>query len=169
MKCKLPEKITFITTEELEEMFPSYSPSEREKEICKIYGAVFLIGIGDDLPSGNKHDSRSPDYDDWQLNGDIIFYHEALDCALEISSMGIRVDAETLREQLKKADKEERMSLDFHKMVLNEVLPYSIGGGIGESRLCMYLLEKVHVGEVQVSAWSEEIIKECAKKRIFLL
>lgn len=169
LKPKLPDTITFITTQELEDMFPSFTPKEREKEICNIYKAVFLIGIGCPLNSGNVHNKRAPDYDNWELNGDILFYHEPLDLVLNIAPMGIRVDAKTMETQLLTTNTLERKQLDFHKMVLNEVLPLSIGGGIGESRLCMFLLEKVHIGEVQVSVWSDYTIKECAKANIFLL
>lgn len=169
LRPKLPEEITFVTAQELEDIFPSFTPKEREYHISKIHGTVFIMGIGGALQSGQSHDGRAPDYDDWSLNGDIIFYHEALDIALEISSMGIRVDGETLEQQLILSNTVERKELDFHKMVLNDVLPLSVGGGIGQSRLCMYLLEKVHIGEVQVSVWPEREIKECARQGIFLL
>ncbi|MGL5956279.1 MAG: aspartate--ammonia ligase [Brevinema sp.] len=169
LQNKLPKEIVFVHTQELEDMFPHMTPKQREYEITKCHKAVFLIGIGGKLNSGIPHDGRAPDYDDWTLNGDILLYHEVLDCALEISSMGIRVDAFAMENQLAICKVEERKELDFHKMVLNNVLPLSIGGGIGQSRLSMFLLEKVHIGEVQVSVWPKNIIKECAYKRIFLL
>ena len=169
LKSKLPPEIVFITSQELEDMFPNLTPKQREFEITRMHKAVFLIGIGGVLNSGEMHDKRASDYDDWSLNGDILFYHEPLNIALEMSSMGIRVDAETMRSQLISAGNEDRMELDFHKMILNDVLPLSIGGGIGQSRLSMFLLEKAHIGEVQVSVWCEETIRECARDSIFLL
>lgn len=165
----LPDDITFITSQELEDLYPQLSPKERENAITKEHGCVFLMKIGDKLGSGKPHDGRAPDYDDWQLNGDILFWFEHLNCALEISSMGIRVDETALSEQLRKAGCEDRKELPYHKMLLNGELPYTIGGGIGQSRLCMLLLDRAHVGEVQASIWPDEMRKECRKNNIFLL
>lgn len=167
---RLPDKITFVTTQELEDRWPDLTPDEREDRIAKEEKAVFLMKIGDKLNrSGKPHDGRAPDYDDWSLNGDILFWYEPLEKKLEISSMGIRVSEESLREQLKKAHCEDRAKLPFHKMLLNGELPYTIGGGIGQSRLCMLLLGKAHIGEVQASVWSEEMIEKCAQHNIELL
>ena len=165
----LPEDIFFITTQELEDMYPDLSAKEREDAICRDKKAVFIMKIGDLLKSGEKHDGRAPDYDDWSLNGDIIFYYPVLDRAFELSSMGIRVDEKALEEQLKKAGCEERKELDFHKQLLNGELPYTIGGGIGQSRICMYFLRKAHIGEVQASIWDEKNIKFCEKYGINML
>ena len=165
----LPDDITFITSQELEDLYPELSPKERENAITKEHGCVFLMKIGEKLGSGTPHDGRAPDYDDWQLNGDILFWFEHLNCALEISSMGIRVDETALSEQLKKAGCEDRKELPYHKMLLNGELPYTIGGGIGQSRLCMLLLDRAHVGEVQASIWPDEMRRECRKNNIFLL
>lgn len=165
----LPEDITFITSQELEDRYPSKTPKERENLITREYGCVFLMKIGDKLKSGEPHDGRAPDYDDWQLNGDILFWFEQLNCALEISSMGIRVDETSLAEQLKKAGCENRSQLPYHKMLLNGELPCTIGGGIGQSRLCMLLLDRAHVGEVQASIWPEKMREICRKNKIFLL
>ncbi|SHD76875.1 aspartate--ammonia ligase [Schnuerera ultunensis] len=169
MENKLPEEIKFITAQELEDMYPDKSPKERENLICKEYKAVFLMKIGGKLKSGIPHDGRSPDYDDWELNGDILFWNHILDEALELSSMGIRVDEKSLEEQLKIAGAEERKKLTYHKMLLEGKLPFTIGGGIGQSRICMYFLEKRHIGEVQASIWTDDIIKECKMEDIFLL
>lgn len=166
---KLPEEITFITTQELEDMYPDLSPKEREHAIAKKHGAVFLMQIGGKLRSGEKHDGRAPDYDDWDLNGDILVWFEPLQIGLELSSMGIRVDEDSLAKQLKLANMEERRELPFHQMVLNKELPYTIGGGIGQSRLCMFFLEKIHIGEVQASIWPESVRKDCEEKNIKLL
>lgn len=175
---RLPEEITFIHSRQLLDEFPSLSAKEREKEAAKKYGAVFIIGIGGELADGKPHDGRAPDYDDWStpnsdgfegLNGDIIFYDSVLDTAFELSSMGIRVSPESLERQLKIRGQEEKRNLDFHKQLLEEKLPYSIGGGIGQSRLCMFLLQKAHVGEVQASIWPEQQIAECKKAGIELL
>lgn len=166
---KLPDQITFITSQELEDMYPNYSPKEREHLICEKYKAVFLMKIGGKLKSGAPHDSRSPDYDDWELNGDILFWNPTLGDTLELSSMGIRVDKHSLEKQLKVAGAEERKALSYHKMLLDDNLPLTIGGGIGQSRICMFFLEKRHIGEVQVSVWTEDIIKECELDNIFLL
>lgn len=165
----LPEDITFITSQELEDRYPDKSSKERENLITKELGCVFLMKIGDKLKGGEPHDGRAPDYDDWQLNGDILFWFDHLDCALEISSMGIRVDEASLADQLKKADCEDRKDLPYHKMLLNGELPCTIGGGIGQSRLCMLLLDRAHVGEVQASIWPEEMREACRKNKIFLL
>ena len=165
----LPEDITFIDSEELRLMYPSLSSKERENEICKKHGCVFLMRIGDKLGNGLPHDGRAPDYDDWQLNGDILFWFEPLKMALEISSMGIRVSEVSLRTQLEKAGCPERAELPFHKMILEQKLPYTIGGGIGQSRLCMLLLGRAHVGEVQASYWPQEMREKCAQHRMFLL
>lgn len=158
--CILPEEITFITSQELLDMYPDKTGKEREYEITKKHGAVFIMQIGDLLSNGEKHDGRAPDYDDWKLNGDILVYYPVLDIALELSSMGIRVDEESLKEQLKKAGCEERAELSFQKALLNGELPYTIGGGIGQSRICMFYLRKCHIGEVQVSVWPQEIYDE---------
>ena len=166
---KLPDDIFFITSEELRQLYPNLSPKERENKITRIHGCVFVMQIGDKLGDGEPHDGRAPDYDDWSLNGDILFWYETLGCALEISSMGIRVSEESLAEQLKKAGKEERRELPYHRMLLNGELPYTIGGGIGQSRLCMLLLDRAHVGEVQASIWPEEMRKACEEHNIILL
>jgi aspartate--ammonia ligase len=165
----LPEDIYFITSQQLEDRYPELTPKEREDAIAKEKGAVFIMKIGKVLKSGQKHDGRSPDYDDWELNGDIIFWYPVLNRAIELSSMGIRVDEEALEKQLKLARCEDRKSLEFHKMLLEGKLPYTVGGGIGQSRICMYLLIKAHIGEVQAGIWPKEMIKECAASKIFLL
>ena len=166
----LPKDIFFITTQELEDVFPDVSsPKEREYYITKAKGAVCIMQIGDTLESGEPHDGRAPDYDDWSLNADIVVYYPVLDIALEISSMGIRVDKKALLSQLKKAGCEERAKLPFQKAIINEELPYTIGGGIGQSRICMFFLRKAHIGEVQSSLWPEAIAKECEKNGIQLL
>ena len=165
----LPENITFVTTQELEDMYPDCTPKEREYKIAKLHGAVFIEQIGDKMKSGEKHDGRAPDYDDWKLNGDILFWYPTLNCALEISSMGIRVDEVSLREQLEKSGCMDRMELPYHKMLLNGELPYTIGGGIGQSRLCMLLLDRAHVGEVQASLWPEDMRRICKEHKIVLL
>lgn len=166
---QLPEDIYFITSQELEDRYPDKSTKERENLIAREHGCVFLMKIGDKLKSGEPHDGRAPDYDDWQLNGDILFWFSTLDCALEISSMGIRVDEISLDEQLKKAGCQERRTLPYHRMLLNRELPYTIGGGIGQSRLCMLLLDRAHIGEVQASIWPEGMRQVCADHKIYLL
>ncbi|MCI8580422.1 MAG: aspartate--ammonia ligase [Dorea sp.] len=166
---RLPDQVTFITSEELEERYPDKAPKERENLITKEYGCVFVMKIGEKLKSGVPHDGRAPDYDDWQLNGDILFWFDTLDCALEISSMGIRVDEKSLAEQLKKAGCEDRRNLPYHRMLLDGELPYTIGGGIGQSRLCMLLLNRAHVGEVQASLWPKEMRETCREHGIILL
>lgn len=158
VNCFLPEEITFITSQELEDLYPNCTPKERENNIAKLKGAVFIKQIGDKLKSGEKHDGRAPDYDDWKLNGDIIVYYPVLDMALELSSMGIRVDEDSLKEQLEKAGCTERAELPFQKALLNQELPYTIGGGIGQSRICMFFLRKAHLGEVQASVWPEDVL-----------
>ena len=165
----LPHDIFFITTQELEDMFPDNTPKEREYYIAKAKGAVCIMQIGDLLESGQKHDGRAPDYDDWTLNGDIVVYYPVLDIALELSSMGIRVDSDSLTSQLKKAGCEERAELPFQKGILTDTLPLTIGGGIGQSRLCMFFLRKAHIGEVQSSLWPEEMIREAEKNGLQLL
>lgn len=169
LQTEIPNEIFFITSQELEDMYPGRTPREREDLICEKYGAVFIEKIGGTLASGEKHDGRSPDYDDWELNGDILLWNDILGRAFEISSMGIRVDAEAMDRQLKLADAEDRRELDFHQAILKDELPYSIGGGIGQSRLCMFFLRKAHIGEVQVSVWPEDMIKACEEANIFLL
>ena len=165
----LPDEIFFITTQELEERWPDKTRKERENLITKEKGAVFIEKIGWPLADGEPHDGRAPDYDDWNLNGDIIFWFKPLDCALEISSMGIRVSEESMLAQLEQANCQYRKKLPYHKMLLNGELPYSIGGGIGQSRLCMLLLGRVHIGEVQASIWPDDMRLACAKKNITLL
>lgn len=165
----LPEDIFFITSQELENMYPDCTPREREYKITKLKGAVFIMQIGDKLASGEKHDGRAPDYDDWKLNGDIIVYYPLLDIALELSSMGIRVDEISLMEQLEKAGCMERAEMPFQKAILEGNLPYTIGGGIGQSRICMFYLRKAHIGEVQASIWPDEIYSYAAENGITLL
>ncbi len=165
----LPDDIHFITTQELLDLYPDLNAKERENEITKKYGCVFVMQIGDKLSNGQKHDGRAPDYDDWKLNGDILFWYEPLQCALEISSMGIRVDEDTLLEQLRKEGCLDRIELEFHRNILNKELPYTIGGGIGQSRLCMLLLKKAHIGEVQASLWPDEMVQTCLKNNIQIL
>lgn len=165
----LPHDIFFITTKELAEMFPDNTPKEREYYITKTKGAVCILQIGDKLDNGEPHDGRAPDYDDWSLNADIVVYYPLLDIALEISSMGIRVDKAALLSQLKKAGCEERAKLPFQKAVIDEELPYTIGGGIGQSRICMFFLRKAHIGEVQSSMWPKNVVTTCEKNGIQLL
>ena len=165
----LPKEIFFITSQELEDMYPGLSPREREYNITKEKGAVCIMQIGDVLASGEKHDGRAPDYDDWSLNADILVYYPVLDIALELSSMGIRVDDKALMSQLKKAGCEERAELPFQAAILNHELPYTIGGGIGQSRICMFYLRKAHIGEVQCSLWPDDVRKEAARHGIQLL
>ncbi len=165
----LPKDIFFITTQELADMFPDNTPKEREYFIARAKGAVCLMQIGDVLENGEKHDGRAPDYDDWSLNADIIVYYPVLDIALELSSMGIRVDRDALLSQLEKAGCPERAELPFQKAILNEELPYTIGGGIGQSRICMFFLRKAHIGEVQCSLWPGEVREEALRHGIQLL
>lgn len=164
-----PDEITFITTQELEDMYPDLTPKEREDKILREKKAVFLMQIGKVLTSGEKHDGRAPDYDDWELNGDILLYYPLLDMAYELSSMGIRVDEDTLMAQIKATGCEDRLELEFHKKLLNKELPYTIGGGIGQSRLCMFMLGKAHIGEVQASIWPDEMRKTCEENGMNLL
>ena len=165
----LPEDITFITSQELEDMYPELTSKERENAITKEHKAVFILGIGDTLKSGEKHDGRSPDYDDWKLNGDILFYDPLFDSAIELSSMGIRVDKAALEYQLQKSGCEDRRNLPFHKALLEDKLPLTMGGGIGQSRICMFFLRKAHIGEVQASIWDEYTHKQCEAANIELL
>ncbi len=167
--CILPEEITFITTQELLDRYPDKNPKGREYMAAKEYGAVFLMKIGDLLSNGEKHDGRAPDYDDWELNGDIIVYYPELDIPFEISSMGIRVDEDSLLSQLKKAGCEERAELPFQKALLEKKLPYTIGGGIGQSRICMFYLRKVHIGEVQSSVWPDGVRAYAEERGVQLL
>ena len=178
IKPFLPQEITFVHAEELLQMYPDKTPKEREDLICKKYVAVFLMGIGGKLSNGEKHDGRAPDYDDWStknedgkfgLNGDILIWYPILNRSFELSSMGIRVDIEALNRQLRLENKEERKELYFHKKLLNGELPLTIGGGIGQSRLCMVLLHKAHIGEIQASIWPEKMREECAKHNMPLI
>ena len=169
VECVLPEEITFITTQELLDMYPNLTPKEREDAIVREKKAVFLMQIGKVLSNGEKHDGRSPDYDDWDLNGDILFYNPVLDNAIELSSMRIRVDEKALERQLKLANCEDRKELDYHKALLEGKLPYTIGGGIGQSRICMFFLNKAHIGEVQVGVWPDDMIRKCSQSGIHLL
>lgn len=165
----LPKDIYFINSLDLEAMYPNLTPKERENAICKEKKAVFLIGIGDELKNGSPHDGRSPDYDDWSLNGDILLWYEPLEMAFEISSMGIRVDRDAMLYQLEKRNALDRLALPYHKALIDGELPLTIGGGIGQSRLCMFFLKKVHIGEVQVSEWSKEEIKRMKDAGVELL
>lgn len=176
LKCRYPQinveltrTVRFITSQELADLYPDLSSKERENAYLKKYKTAFIMQIGDKLKSGEPHDTRAPDYDDWALNGDILFWSDILDCAVEISSMGIRVDEKSLDEQLKKAGADDRRSLPFHKALLNGELPLTMGGGIGQSRLSMLLLGKAHIGEVQVSLWDEETKRVCKENGIVLL
>ncbi|MCR5166215.1 MAG: aspartate--ammonia ligase [Oscillospiraceae bacterium] len=169
LDSKISEDVYFITTQELEDRYPDKSAKERERLITLEHGTVFIMQIGGVLKSGRKHDGRAPDYDDWALNGDIIFRDDVLDNALEISSMGIRVDADSLKTQLIEAGAEDRLQYKYHQMIADNTLPLTIGGGIGQSRLCMFLLEKAHIGEVQSSIWPEDMIEKCSENGIALL
>ncbi len=166
---KLDRRVSFVTAQELEDRYPELSPKERENVYLREHGTAFIIGIGGALRSGKPHDGRAPDYDDWALNGDILFYNELLGCAFEISSMGIRVDPESLDRQLTLAGCDDRRALPYHKMLLAGELPLTIGGGIGQSRLSMLLLGKAHIGEVQASIWDEDTVAACEKAGIVLL
>ncbi len=166
---RLPREVYFLTTQELEDKYPDLTPHEREDAICREHGVVFLMQIGKTLRSGIKHDGRAPDYDDWELNGDILFWNDVLGRAFEISSMGIRVDEESLDRQLTLAGCDDRRALPFHKMLLNGELPLTMGGGIGQSRVCMLLIGTAHIGEVQVSLWDEETRKLCEDNNVLLL
>jgi aspartate--ammonia ligase len=169
LEKKLPDDIFFITSQELEDRYPDLGPKRREDEICREKRAVFIIQIGEKLKSGQPHDGRAPDYDDWQLNGDLLFWYPTLERAFEISSMGIRVDEKTMWEQLVKAGCKERAKMDFHKRILEGSLPLTIGGGIGQSRICMFYLDKAHVGEVQSSVWPEKMLSDCLDNGMVLL
>ncbi len=169
LNCTLEREITFITTQELEDLYPALTPKERENAFLRDHHTTFLMQIGGKLKSGKPHDGRAPDYDDWELNGDILVWNEVLGCAFEISSMGIRVDEESLARQLKLAGCEERRNLPFHKMLLAGELPLTMGGGIGQSRLCMLMMQTAHIGEVQVSIWDRETVEACEKAGIMLL
>lgn len=166
---KLPDKIHFITSQELHDLYPDYTDKQKENAIVKKYGAVFIKQIGKKLSNGLPHDMRAPDYDDWLLNGDILFYNPVLDCAIELSSMGIRVDKKRLIKQLEESNAMERLKLPYHQAVYKEELPQTVGGGIGQSRTCMFFLEKMHIGEVQSSIWNQEIVEKCADHNIILL
>jgi aspartate--ammonia ligase len=166
---KLPSDLHFITSQELEDKYPDLTPKQREDEICREKKSVFILQIGEKLKSGQPHDGRAPDYDDWQLNGDLLFWYPTLERSFEISSMGIRVDAAAMREQLAKAGCLDRMALDFHRLVLNDELPFTIGGGIGQSRLCMFYLDKAHIGEVQASVWPGNMLALCQQNGMLLL
>ena len=165
----LPEKLTFISAAQLEEEYPDMTPKERELMACKEYGAIFLTGIGGKLPSGKIHDGRAPDYDDWSLNGDLMVYYPINDMALELSSMGIRVDEDTLKKQMAERGITGYEDIPFHRALLDGKLPYTMGGGIGQSRMCMFFLRKKHIGEVQASIWPEDMRAECAEQGIELL
>lgn len=169
LKPVLPQNIFFITSQELEDMYPNLTPKEREDAICLEKKAVFIMQIGDLLKSNQKHDGRAPDYDDWKLNGDILVYNPILKRSFELSSMGIRVDEKSMLEQLTKSNCLDRLDFPFHKAIMNQELPYSMGGGIGQSRLCMFYLQKAHIGEVQASIWPEDIELLCEEKNIKLL
>ncbi len=178
MEPVLPEEITFIHSEELQAEYPELTPKERETEAVRKFGAIFVIGIGAELADGKPHDGRAPDYDDWithtyngykGLNGDIILWNPILKTAFEISSMGIRVDRDSLIKQLEITGTSERKNLMFHKRLLSGELPLCVGGGLGQSRICMYYLKKAHIGEIQAGIWPEEMIKECKKNNIFLV
>lgn len=163
------EDIYFVTSQQLLDMYPDKTAREREYLVTKQHKTVFIMQIGDKLSDGHPHDLRAPDYDDWALNGDLLFYHEVLDCAFELSSMGIRVNAQSLLEQIRKTGDNDRLNYDYHKAILSNQLPLTIGGGIGQSRLCMLLLKRAHIGEVQSSYWDEQTLAECKKLNIELL
>lgn len=169
IQTELPNEIYFVTTQELEDRYPDLTPKQREDAITEEKRAVFIKKIGGKLNSGERHDGRAPDYDDWELNGDIVLWNDILGCSFEISSMGIRVDEEAMERQLALASALDRKELAFHKAILNRELPYSVGGGIGQSRLCMYFLRKAHIGEVQVSVWPEDMVETCRNNNIHLL
>lgn len=166
---KLKRQVSFVTAQQLEDMYPEFSPKERENAYLKEHGTAFIIGIGAPLKSGKPHDGRAPDYDDWALNGDIMFWYDVLGCAMEVSSMGIRVDPESLDRQLTMSGCDNRRELPYHKALLNGELPLTIGGGIGQSRLSMLLLGKAHIGEVQASIWDEDTVEKCEKAGVILL
>ncbi len=169
LKTDLCDTVTFITSQELEDLYPELAPKQRENEFVKEHKTAFVMQIGYELKSGQKHDGRAPDYDDWNLNGDLLFWNDVLEKAIEISSMGIRVDSDSLVKQLKTAGCEDRLQFDFHKRIADGTLPLTIGGGIGQSRMCMLLLGKMHIGEVQSSVWGEDVISKCRELGIELL
>lgn len=169
IKTIIPNEIEFIDSQDLEDRYPYKSPKEREELAAREYGAIFIKRIGGSLKSGKPHDGRAPDYDDWELNGDIILWDDVLEVPIELSSMGIRVNSDVMKKQLELSDKMDRANLPFHKDVIENRLPLTIGGGIGQSRLCMFFLRKAHIGEVQVSVWPEEMERICEKHNIFLL
>ena len=169
IKNTINKEVFFVTSQELEDMYPNLSGKERENLVTKEHKTVFIMQIGKTLKSGKKHDGRAPDYDDWELNGDIMVWNEVMGSALELSSMGIRVDADSLKYQLECANATDRMKFNYHQGIANGTLPLTIGGGIGQSRLCMFMLEKAHIGEVQVSVWPEDMIEECKENNIILL
>ena len=169
LSCRIERDVFFVTAQELEDMYPELSPKERENKIVREHGTVFVMQIGKLLRSGTRHDGRAPDYDDWELNGDILVWNDVIDCAFELSSMGIRVDAESLDRQLSELGADDRRSLTYHRMLLADELPLTIGGGIGQSRLFMLILQKAHIGEVQVSVWDSETVEACERGGIPLL
>lgn len=169
LERQLPENLTIVSTQELEDMYPNLSSSEREYEITKEKKAIFLTGVGKALKSGKKHENRAPDYDDWNLNGDFIFWSRVLNCPIELSSMGIRVNSEVMLSQLEEASAKDRLKYTYHKQLIEGELPQTVGGGIGQSRLCMFFLQKAHIGEVQVSSWSSDMKKACSESGITLL
>ena len=169
LKMALTKNVTFMTSEELIHRYPGKTPKEREYLFAKEFGTVFIEQIGGVLSDGQRHDGRAPDYDDWSLNGDLLVYYPVLDCAMELSSMGVRVDAETLEKQLAVSECEDRRELPFHKALLEGKLPQTIGGGIGQSRMCMLMLEKAHIGEVQSSIWDTDTVGKCEKAGVILL
>ena len=169
LSCRIERDVFFVTAQELEDMYPELSPKERENKIVREHGTAFVMQIGKLLRSGTRHDGRAPDYDDWELNGDILVWNDVIDCAFELSSMGIRVDAESLDRQLSELGADDRRSLTYHRMLLADELPLTIGGGIGQSRLCMLILQKAHIGEVQVSVWDSETVEACERGGIPLL
>lgn len=169
LSCRIERDVFFVTAQELEDMYTELSPKERENKIVREHGTVFVMQIGKLLRSGTRHDGRAPDYDDWELNGDILVWNDVIDCAFELSSMGIRVDAESLDRQLSELGADDRRSLTYHRMLLADELPLTIGGGIGQSRLCMLILQKAHIGEVQVSVWDSETVEACERGGIPLL
>ena len=169
LDTKIDREVTFVTTQELEDMYPELCPDDREAEFVRTHGTTFLMKIGDTLKSGERHGGRAPDYDDWSLNGDILLWNDVLGRAFEISSMGIRVDEEALKYQLKKSGCEDRAELPFHRMLLNGELPLTMGGGIGQSRLCMLMLGSAHIGEVQASIWDSQTVRVCREHGVTLL
>jgi len=168
-EAKLPKEITFIMSQELADLYPELSAKDREAAFVREKGAIFIMQIGDKLKNGERHDGRAPDYDDWSLNGDLILYHASLDIAFEVSSMGIRVDAEAMDRQLIEANADDRRVSPYHQDVLNNRLPFTIGGGIGQSRICMYFMDKVHIGEVQASVWEDGMVEDMDEKGVIIL